>query len=65
MKALALVTIVMSIPTMIFSLWNELQKINDLPLQWGATCFLIIIFIAFAISVSLTVYLISQKTIFN
>ena len=61
MKALALVTIVMSIPTMIFSAYGMNFKNNDLPLNGEPHAFWIIIFIAFAISVSLTVYLIHKK----
>ena len=40
MKTLALVTIVMSIPTMIFSAYRMNFKDNELPPQWRTPCFL-------------------------
>lgn len=61
MKTLALVTIVMSIPTMIFSAYGMNFKDNDLPLNGEPHAFWLIIFIAFAMSISLTIYLIHKK----
>ena len=61
MKTLALVTIVMSIPTMIFSAYGMNFKDNDLPLNGEPHAFWLIIFIAFALSISLTIYLIHKK----
>lgn len=61
MKTLALVTVVMSIPTMIFSAYGMNFKNNDIPLNGEPHAFWIIMFIAFAISGSLTVYLMHKK----
>ena len=61
MKTLALVTVVMSIPTMIFSAYGVNFKNNDIPLNGEPHAFWIIMFIAFAISGSLTVYLMHKK----
>ncbi|MBF0806644.1 MULTISPECIES: magnesium transporter CorA family protein [unclassified Streptococcus] len=61
MKALALVTIVMSIPTMIFSAYGMNFKNNDMPLNGEPHAFWIIIAIAFAMSLSLTLYMIHKK----
>ena len=61
MKFLATVTIVMSIPTMIFSAYGMNFKNNDIPLNGEPHAFWIIMFIAFAISSSLTVYLMHKK----
>jgi len=61
MKTLALVTVVMSIPTMIFSAYGMNFKNNDIPLNGEPHAFWIIMFIAFAISSSLTVYLMHKK----
>ena len=61
MKTLALVTIVMSIPTMIFSAYGMNFKDNELPLNGEPHAFWLIIFIAFALTGSLVVYLIHKK----
>lgn len=61
MKTLALVTIVMSIPTMIFSAYGMNFKNNDMPLNGEPHAFWIIIAIAFAMSLSMTLYLIHKK----
>ena len=61
MKTRALVTVVMSIPTMIFSAYGMNFKNNDIPLNGEPHAFWIIMFIAFAISGSLTVYLMHKK----
>ena len=61
MKTLALVTIVMSIPTMIFSAYGMNFKDNEIPLNGEPHAFWLIVFIAFAMSVSLTLYLIHKK----
>jgi len=61
MKTLAMVTIVMSIPTMIFSAYGMNFKNNDLPLNGEPNAFWLIIFIAFAMTGSLVVYLIHKK----
>ena len=61
MKTLALVTIVMSIPTMIFSAYGMNFKDNEIPLNGEPHAFWLIVFIAFALSVSLTLYLIHKK----
>ena len=61
MKTLALVTIVMSIPTMIFSAYGMNFKDNELPLNGEPNAFWLIIFIAFALTGSLVVYLIHKK----
>ena len=61
MKTLAMVTIVMSIPTMIFSAYGMNFKDNELPLNGEAHAFWLIIFIAFALTGSLVVYLIHKK----
>ena len=61
MKTLAMVTIVMSIPTMIFSAYGMNFKNNDLPLNGEPNAFWLIIFIAFALTGSLVVYLIHKK----
>ena len=61
MKTLALVTIVMSIPTMIFSAYGMNFKDNEIPLNGEPNAFWLIVFIAFALSVSLTLYLIHKK----
>ncbi|KXT72589.1 Magnesium and cobalt transport protein CorA [Streptococcus sp. DD10] len=61
MKTLALVTIVMSIPTMIFSAYGMNFKNNELPLNGEPQAFWIIMFIAFALSGSLVIYLIHKK----
>ena len=60
MKTLALVTIVMSIPTMIFSAYGMNFKDNELPLNGEPHAFWLIIFIAFALTGSLVVYLIHK-----
>ena len=46
MKTLAMVTIVMSIPTMIFSAYGMNFKDNELPLNGEPNAFWLIIFIA-------------------
>ena len=61
MKTLALVTIVMSIPTMVFSAYGMNFKDNEIPLNGEPNAFWLIVFIAFAMSVSLTLYLIHKK----
>ena len=61
MKTLAMVTIVMSIPTMIFSAYGMNFKDNELPLNGEPNAFWLIIFIAFAMTGSLVVYLIHKK----
>ena len=61
MKTLALVTIVMSVPTMIFSAYGMNFKDNEIPLNGEPHAFWLIVFIAFAMSVSLTLYLIHKK----
>ena len=61
MKTLAMVTIVMSIPTMIFSAYGMNFKDNELPLNGEPNAFWLIIFIAFAPTGSLVVYLIHKK----
>ena len=61
MKTLALVTVVMSIPTMIFSAYGMNFKNNELPLNGEPHAFWIIMFIAFAMSGSLTLYLFHKK----
>ena len=61
MKTLAMVTIVMSIPTMIFSAYGMNFKDNEIPLNGEPNAFWLIVFIAFALSVSLTLYLIHKK----
>ena len=61
MKTLAMVTIVMSIPTMIFSAYGMNFKDNELPLNGEPHAFWLIIFIAFALTGSLVVYLIHKK----
>ena len=61
MKTLALVTVVMSIPTMIFSDYGMNIKKKDIPLNCEPHAYWIIKFIAFAISGSLTVYLMHKK----
>ena len=61
MKALALVTIVMSIPTMIFSAYGMNFKNNELPLNGEPHAFWIIMFIAFAMSASVMAYLMHKK----
>lgn len=61
MKTLALVTIVMSIPTMLFSAYGMNFKDNELPLNGEPHAFWIIMFIAFALSGSLVIYLIRKK----
>ena len=61
MKTLALVTIVMSIPTMIFSAYGMNFKDNELPLNGEPYAFWLIIFIAFALTGSLVVYLIHKN----
>ena len=61
MKTLALVTIVMSSPTMIFSAYGMNFKDNELPLNGEPHAFWLIIFIAFALTGSLVVYLIHKK----
>ena len=61
MKTLAMVTIVMSIPTMIFSAYGMNFKDNELPLNGEPNAFWLIIFIAFALTGSLVVYLIHKK----
>lgn len=61
MKTLALVTIVMSIPTMIFSAYGMNFKDNELPLNGEPHAFWLIIIIAFALTGSLVVYLIHKK----
>ena len=61
MKTLALVTIVMSIPTMIFSAYGMNFKDNELPLNGEPHAFWLIIFIAFALTGSLVVYLIHKN----
>ena len=61
MKTLAMVTIVMSIPTMIFSAYGMNFKDNELPLNGEPNAFCLIIFIAFAMTGSLVVYLIHKK----
>ena len=63
MKTLALVTIVMSIPTMIFSAYGMNFKDNEIPLNGEPNAFWLIVFIAFALSVSLTLYLIHKKMV--
>ncbi len=61
MKTLALVTVVMSIPTMLFSAYGMNFKDNELPLNGEPHAFWIIMFIAFALSGSLTLYLFHKK----
>ena len=61
MKTLAMVTIVMTIPTMIFSAYGMNFKDNELPLNGEPNAFWLIIFIAFALTGSLVVYLIHKK----
>lgn len=61
MKTLAMVTIVMSIPTMIFTAYGMNFKDNELPLNGEPNAFWLIIFIAFAMTGSLVVYLIHKK----
>jgi len=55
------VTIVMSVPTMIFSAYGMNFKDNEIPLNGEPHAFWLIVFIAFAMSVSLTLYLIHKK----
>ena len=61
MKALALVTIVMSIPTMIFSAYGMNFKDNDLPFNDIPHAFWWVILAAFAVSLSLTFYFIRKR----
>ena len=61
MKTLALMTIVMSIPTMIFSAYGMNFKNNELPLNGEPHAFWIIMFIAFAMNASVMAYLMHKK----
>ncbi|KXT78043.1 magnesium transporter CorA family protein [Streptococcus sp. DD13] len=61
MKTLALVTIVMSIPTMIFSAYGMNFKDNLLPFNDLPHAFWLVILAAFAVSLSLTFYFIKKR----
>ncbi|GGE37992.1 magnesium transporter CorA family protein [Streptococcus himalayensis] len=61
MKTLALMTMVLEIPTMIFSAYGMNFKDNEIPLNGLPHAFWLIIFISFAISFSLTVYFIKKR----
>lgn len=61
MKTLALVTTVLSIPTMIFSAYGMNFKNNDLPFNAVSHAFWWVILVAFGLSVSLTIYFIRKK----
>lgn len=61
MKTLALATIVLSIPTMIFSAYGMNFKGNDIPFNDQPHAFELIILFAFASSLFLTVYFFRKK----
>lgn len=61
MKTLALATIVLSIPTMIFSAYGMNFKGNAIPFNDVPNAFLCVILFAFALSLSLTFYFIRKK----
>lgn len=61
MKTLALATIVLSIPTMIFSAYGMNFKGNNIPFNDHPHAFELIILVAFAISLFLTFYFIRKK----
>ena len=61
MKTLALMTIVMSIPTMVFSAYGMNFKDNIIPFNDIPHAFWWIILFAFAISLSLTFYFIRKR----
>ena len=61
MKTLALATIVLSIPTMIFSAYGMNFKGNNIPFNDLPYAFELIILFAFASSLSLTIFFIRKK----
>ncbi len=61
MKTLALATIVLSIPTMIFSAYGMNFKGNAIPFNDVPNAFMWVILFAFALSLSLTFYFIRKK----